>query len=113
MYKATDSLCWDCGRALGGCSWSKRFKPVKGWEAEKTVIQDVRGDCESYHVISCPRYRPDRRKTISMPEVLKALNINRHVYYQSSIKEIERRLKAKGLNIIYNYGVGTWEEIRR
>lgn len=47
------TLCWSCKNACGGCSWSKSLTPVKGWQAEKTLV--------SYLVIKCPNYRWDGR----------------------------------------------------
>lgn len=49
-----ESLCWRCDRAIGGCSWSRSFTPVEGWEAQYNPT------IKSYHVISCPEYVPDR-----------------------------------------------------
>ena len=60
--KRRETLCWTCKNAVGGCSWSKNFEPVKGWEAIPTK---VRGNLEidewldSYMVISCPKYLED------------------------------------------------------
>lgn len=62
-YKKTyiSTLCWDCGKAhTYGCSWSRDFEPVKGWEAiensmynvDKGVLKKV----ESYIVLQCPEY---------------------------------------------------------
>jgi hypothetical protein len=60
-YKAT--ICWDCKNAVKGCSWSKDFKPVDGWEAIPTKIlqKDNRfgrydKTLNSYIVISCPQF---------------------------------------------------------
>lgn len=61
-YGAKDyQLCWSCERACGGCEWSREFKPVKGWTAEKTVIEDNGEHCETYKIIKCPKYICDRR----------------------------------------------------
>lgn len=52
------TLCWDCSRALGGCSWSLRFEPVEGWIAEATQIRNNTGYyTKSYRVISCPLFK--------------------------------------------------------
>lgn len=59
------SICWDCSRACGGCSWSRSFRPVKGWDAVPTKIasHSHNGDGEflrsSYAVISCPLFDRD------------------------------------------------------
>lgn len=72
------TLCWSCARACGGCSWTERdpvthairFEPVKGWEAEKTTINGSKSEhgekcyrytTDSYRVVRCPLYVPDRR----------------------------------------------------
>lgn len=61
-----NSLCWQCKRAYGLCSWSDRFVPVKGWEAEPTVIQgEKKGrkpEISSYDVKKCPLFIQDRVK---------------------------------------------------
>lgn len=48
--------CETCKNFAVGCSWSERFEPVKGWEAVPTVISNQDHPCESYHIISCPKY---------------------------------------------------------
>lgn len=58
------TLCWDCARAYGGrdtgCSWSRRFVPVKGWDAEPTVMHaGSAGETESYCVRKCPEFVRD------------------------------------------------------
>ena len=58
------TLCWDCQNACNsGCSWSRSFKPVKGWVATPTIInQGVRtqdGDpfyTKSFFVHKCPKF---------------------------------------------------------
>ena len=30
--------CWYCTKACGRCSWSKNFTPIKGWVAEKVIV---------------------------------------------------------------------------
>ena len=68
-YSGKSTLCWKCIHAVPdkhghGCSWSKEFKPVEGWEAEKTVITNYIGSQgkkirSSYMVIRCPEFKPD------------------------------------------------------
>lgn len=46
------TLCWDCKNATdGGCSWSEKLEPVKGWEA----IENARG----HLVVRCPEFERD------------------------------------------------------
>lgn len=58
------TICWTCQNACGGCSWSKSFLPVEGWEAEPhTLYANDSGHApvQSYEVLCCPEYLPDRR----------------------------------------------------
>lgn len=58
-------LCWGCKKATGGCRWSDRLKPVKGWVVEKTIIKlswKKGGEAESYLVINCPEFISDKEK---------------------------------------------------
>ena len=55
----SSTLCWDCANAVPdgvrGCSWSLRFKPVKGWEAETDKVHES----ATYTVLSCPMFERD------------------------------------------------------
>lgn len=53
-----DTLCWTCQNYSGGCSWSRSFTPVEGWEARPTKNEQT----DSYHVISCPEFIPDEER---------------------------------------------------
>lgn len=64
-YKST--LCWDCAKAIGQCSWSNynTRKPVKGWTATPTIIhQSHMTDVHSFNVTACPEFikDPPRKK---------------------------------------------------
>lgn len=48
--------CYLCEKACGGCSWSKHFIPVKGWDATPTIIRDSKGDIHSYKIRKCPHF---------------------------------------------------------
>lgn len=45
-----DQLCWHCKNATGGCSWSKSFTPVPGWDAKKVTKSYV----DTYDIRDCP-----------------------------------------------------------
>ena len=51
-----EQLCWRCQKACGGCSWSRNFEPVEGWEATPTVVKDSVGDIDSYKITGCPEF---------------------------------------------------------
>lgn len=59
------TLCWDCQKALGECSWSDNFQPVKGWDAVPTEIKTSVGNIvptiNSYYVRSCPLFELDEK----------------------------------------------------
>ena len=65
MLKGTEksrTICWDCAKACGKCSWSEygRWEPVPGWKAERTELRVNAGNfIESYTVIECPEFMPD------------------------------------------------------
>ena len=64
------SLCWDCKRATGGCPWSDKLKPIKGWKAI-AIGKTTSRPYSTYLVEECPgfvrdaiggglkRYRPE------------------------------------------------------
>jgi hypothetical protein len=61
------TLCWDCEKACGKCSWSREFVPVKGWKAIPTkLFQYTTGKGRkriayytgSFDVYECPEFEP-------------------------------------------------------
>lgn len=61
VVNPNESLCWTCQNFAGGCSWSRFFIPIKGWEAKPTKNGLIK---QSYIVKKCPEYIKDlpRRK---------------------------------------------------
>lgn len=64
------TLCWGCKNAVPnaagtkGCSWSRRFEPVYGWDAKPTVLQWSHGKNAgdaSFIVRKCPEFVGDAR----------------------------------------------------
>lgn len=62
------NICFDCEKFAVGCSWSERFVPVDGWEAEPVQKKIGRGKSkavivESYDVKKCPLFEktPERK----------------------------------------------------
>lgn len=55
-----DTLCWCCKRSTERtCSWSEKFIPVEGWNAEERILHyGVRNQQEttSYIVKECPLF---------------------------------------------------------
>lgn len=106
MKREKDSLCWDCKNATcSGCSWSKEFKPVAGWKAEK-ILKDPQTFGETYKVKSCPKFEPD--DYFFLKELVKARYgvtdhtvfdylqlglIDENGYYLSKLRKKRRELK--------------------
>ncbi len=85
MVTMRETLCWECKKATGGCSWADSLEPVEGWEATPT---EVYGETyTSYCVTSCPQFKLDDKRTITVKEIAEILNMN--------IRVLFRRLKAK------------------
>lgn len=57
-YNKNEQPCWTCKYACGGCRWSDKLKPVKGWDAVKVRRKDDSGkeNMTGYKIKSCPKY---------------------------------------------------------
>lgn len=65
LYGKQKQLCEECRNACGGCRWSDELMPVVGWNAEPSKIYiDKRKPIDSFHVIECPEYVPDRKRNV-------------------------------------------------
>ena len=54
------TICWDCAKYCGLCSWSKDAVPVEGWNAVPTVKKPYHGEpLESFLVLNCPEFQRD------------------------------------------------------
>lgn len=82
----TDTLCWSCERACGGCAWSCNLTPIPDWQATPTKIQDSEHSYESYLVYSCPLYKPTTDYYDSEAQLLKLIS-NRTGYKAYSMRE--------------------------
>lgn len=64
------TLCWDCEKACGKCSWSKKFIPVEGWVATPTKVSIGENQyIDSFDVYECPEF--ELLKMLKMPKVAK------------------------------------------
>lgn len=64
-YGTESQLCESCENACGGCRWSDELLPVEGWNVEPTKVYiDKRKPIDSFHVKSCPMYKPDKTHNI-------------------------------------------------
>lgn len=53
-----ETICWNCARAIGKCSWSARLQPVKGWTATEYKATSSR-PYTTYVVKECPGFIRD------------------------------------------------------
>lgn len=56
-----ETICWECAKNGGLCSWSENFTPVENWKAVPTKIQarghaDNVNTVDSYDVYECPEF---------------------------------------------------------
>lgn len=73
-----NSLCLDCKKCVGLCSWSRCLRPVDGWEAEETVIRNQGKTNKGYRVISCPEFEKE-------PERDTRVKSSRYEYFKNLI----------------------------
>ncbi len=107
-----ETLCWECAKSCGECSWAREFKPVEGWEAKPTTIKGEGYKYRSYRVISCPQFQPDKKRIITYAEIAKLLEKSERTLFRWSINDIQAAAKAKGYNLKYNWADKIWYEIR-
>lgn len=78
MIYASKTLCWRCANAVPnlagtrGCSWSRKFIPVEGWDAVQTCVYSQRWNSKkqesetipsrSFTVRRCPEFVSDGRE---------------------------------------------------
>ena len=76
------SICIDCAKSGGNCSWSSKFIPVVGWEADFIEGGMSGGSMRlsSYRVKSCPLFEKDREA----PKGTKILTRS-EIFYQKLI----------------------------
>ena len=60
MIRGKRTICWDCVKACGACSWSSGLQPVDGWKVEETEFADSHGETgQTYCVLWCPEFERD------------------------------------------------------
>ena len=108
------TICWKCKKASGGCSWSRDFVPVDGWDAKEKTMQRIG---LTYLVKYCPEFEEDKTEYHANDELITAIckSIVRDYKYLMvyRIKQPDRedvKDKLENLNIgiladIYSEGV--------
>ena len=59
MEEPRRTICWDCKKATGACSWSHELAPVPGWEAIERPIKIQDHYETTYLVCKCPEFERD------------------------------------------------------
>ena len=102
-----DSLCWNCARATKKCCWSRKFKPVPGWNATPTKIYVAENKYDdSYMVHSCPLFKKDVNNNIqrvSSAWLSEILNISARSVCRLKKQELIQRCLKEGYNIEVGY----------
>ena len=75
--KRKKSICIDCVRSGGSCSWSSRCEPVEGWEAD--YIGGGGGRLPSYCVNSCPLFEKEKPRSQTTWPKYKSDEFYRHL----------------------------------
>ena len=98
-YEASKTLCWNCGNACGGCSWSDDLEPVEGWHARETYmkssdnyIKTTKMDKRDEVVCFLADWIPDYE------DALRQLHGDRNRYWgMRLLDEIKRQIKRQPL----------------
>lgn len=64
------TICWNCKKSCGKCSWSESFTPVAGWEVAEGYNSDQR--TKTQDIISCPLYEQEY-KYFTMDEIFETI----------------------------------------
>ena len=81
------SICLDCKKSVGLCSWSHSFVPVEGWKAKGVKTKSIG---ESYLVEKCPEFESDANNRVSLAQ----LNFKNRAFFNYLIsggKEDEKK----------------------
>lgn len=72
LKTSREQLCWTCANATGFCEWSRKGKPVPGWDAEGLIVKlpDHRVML-SYDIMHCPKYRYDGKSVLNREKEMK------------------------------------------
>lgn len=111
MANGCGSKCFDCIRAITGCSWIDWQEPIKGWNAEPITIYNHNGknriEVDSYIVKACPLFKAD---SIRITATVMAIAFNKHritiqhrsAYYKELfIEKYGEQAKQAGVRLVF------------
>lgn len=105
-----DTKCWDCAKAcVGGCSWSRDFIPVEGWDAEKTekaegIVSYIVRDCPEFEHDPAEHRIPDLNTEGCLAMVERLMEITRDDYLKGTPvmqDQIDRFIRGKGAGRVH------------
>lgn len=59
--------CDQCSMHIAACPWLHRGLPVPGWDAEPCLLPSQPKPIWTYHILSCPLYRPPEPRKVIVP----------------------------------------------
>ena len=112
--KFSESICWDCANACTYCTWSEKFKPVKGWIAIPTKLNTNGIAYSSYNVKQCPNFLPDRPHKhgykLTTNRIAKLLNTSTRNIFRWNVDTLNKKLKDLYTNVELTYHKDPEEE---
>lgn len=93
-----DTICWKCQNTK--CNWTQSFKPVEGWQAEKTIIENY-CPAESFIVNECPEFISESENKAKFRET--AQNIFKEAHKQNIHKFTTVYISKNALKTITDY----------
>ncbi|MCI7428540.1 MAG: hypothetical protein MSS83_05485 [Methanobrevibacter sp.] len=99
------SLCWSCKNCYSGCSWSKNFEPVEGWDATPQTFDRY----DSFLVRSCPLYENDGFIKVYIKDLIKMLDISPRTFFRLKRSQIKTKILEQGYKLFCFRSNKKWE----
>lgn len=97
-----ETLCWDCKNAIGKCTWSQCFVPIKGWKAKPTTYDSEGMKIKSFLVKECPEFKPDSRTLLTRVQITKIIGVSLRQLFRYEIDCIIKQLAMKDIKAMYD-----------
>jgi len=99
-----EQIRYTCANACGGCSWSRKLKPIPGWDAEPTILMMNNGatikPMQSFKILRCPEYRqePARRTVVHGCGPEKPIITMAQPKPKESMAKVNEKARAMGMS---------------
>lgn len=99
-----ETICWNCQKATGKCSWSAEGKKIKGWKATPTKIKSATAhhiDIDSFIVHKCPLFLKDDPKVrrVLSKELAQIFSYSRSNISKMETDKILNKASLKGIKL--------------